>query len=527
MLSSHMNWSRFSSLLFPLLALGWTAACGDDTPGPRPDGGVTPMQDGAPADSARTDGEPALPDGARPDGPRPDGPGKDSGSDGGKDAGGPPKCTAPTNKALRIFFIGNSFTLGGPVPTLVGSLAGGAGFPKPHIEYSAVGGYTLSKHRALAKSTSGVAKGGWDYVVLQEYSTKPTDNMGNPAGFKQDATWFYDLTKKHSPKAWVVLYETWARHKDHSYYPSKFKYPAEMQAQLRKHYNDAAKGYIPKNAKATIKTHVKVAPAGDAWEKHLAQPSPLGLHASDKYHASKLGAYLNAAVIFSTVYGCKAKGLPSLTLTAADAARLQSSADATTGQKGVPPGPGPGGGFAVGGHVRVDFGSVKTTAAGWNNITTSKGSLYDAVSSTGKTTVVDVVITDAFTGGNTNGRKDNLLGWPAAVSQDTLWAGSFSGHAAALKEPAALQIRDLPAGTYTVEAFGSRAGKDGKLDRLTRYSMAGAHKDVDATDNQKKKAVFANLKVGAAGTLTLGVAVSPAGTARFGYLGALVIHRIK
>ena len=501
-------------------------ACGDELPPPlTPDSGVTHLLDGAPAD-----GDPAPPpDGALPDGPGKDGPGKDGpGKDGpGKDAGGPPPCTAPTNKALRIFFIGNSFTLGGPIPTLVGALAGGAGFPKPHIEYSAVGGYTLSKHRALPSSVNGVAKGNWDYVVLQEYSTKPTDNAGDPAGFKKDATWFYDKTKTSSPKGWVIMYETWARHPDHSIYKSKFKNPAEMQSQLRKHYNDAAKNYIPKNSKATHKTHVKVAPAGDAWEKHLSQPNPLRLHATDDYHAAKRGAYLNATVIFSTIYGCKAKGLSSLSLTSADAARLQSDADATTGIKGVPPGPGPGAGFPVGGHLRVDFGSLKTTAAGWNNITTSKGSLTNAVSSTGKATPVDVVITKAFSGGNTNGRKDNLLGWPANVSQDTLWAGSFSGHAAALKAPAALELKDLPAGTYTVELFGSRSGKDGKLDRLTRYTLGGAHKDVDATDNQKTKAVFANVTVGKSGTLALGVAVSPAGTARFGYLGALLVHRVK
>ena len=508
-----------------LMAALLVVACGDELPEPLgPDSGITPPADGgsidgAPVDSAPADGEPAGPDGSPEDGPPGDGP--------GKDAGGPPPCTAPTNKALRIFFIGNSFTLGGPIPTLVGSMAGGAGFPKPHIEYSAVGGYTLSKHRALASSTNGVAKGNWDYVVLQEYSTKPTDNAGDPPGFKKDATWFYDQAKKASPKSWVMMYETWSRHPDHSIYKTKFKNPAEMQAQLRKHYNDVAKNYIPKYSQAIDKTQVKVAPAGDAWEKHLAQPKPLRLHAPDDYHASKHGAYLNAAVIFSSIYGCRAKGLSSLSLTAADAARLQASADVTTGIKGVPPGPGPGAGFPVGSHLRVDFGSVKTSASGWNNISAAKGSLVDAVSSTGKGTSVDLVITDSFTGGNTSGRKDNLLGWPAAVSQDTLWAGSFSDHAAALKDPATLELRDLPAGTYTVELFASRAGKDGNLDRLARYTMGGAHRDLDATDNQKNKAVFANVSVGKAGTLALGVAVSPAGTARFAYLGALVIHRNK
>ena len=437
-----------------------------------------------------------------------------------------PKCSAPTNRALRLFFIGNSFTLGGPIPTMVGALASGAGFPPPQVESSAYGGYTLAQHRKTNSSVNGVAKGSWDFVVLQEYSTGPTDNAGDPQQFKEDATWWYDQTKAKSNNGWAVLYETWARHKDHGIYPKTFKDPAEMQAQLRKHYNDAAKSFIPKHSKAAAKNHVKVAPAGDAWEKHLNEKNALRLHGSDDYHAGGNGEYLNAAVIFSTIYGCQAKGLPSLGLPPASAARLQATADATTGHKGIPPGPPPPG-FSVGASVRVDFGSMKTNSGNWNNVTTHNGSLADAVTSTGKQTTMDLAMTDPFSGGNTSGPSSNKLGWPASVSQDTLYCGSSASHAQALKEPAALELRELPAGTYKLELFASRNGKDGSLGRLTRFTVGASAKDVEAADNPGNLVVFSSVNVGNDHKLAVKVEVSPNGTARYGYLNGLVLTRVK
>jgi len=67
----------------------------------------------------------------------------------------------------------------------------------------------------------------------------------------------------------------------------------------------------------------------------------------------------------------------------------------------------------------------------------------------------------------------------------------------------------------------------GILDRLSRYAINSVWQDLDATDNLQNKAVFNNVSVGGSGAMVLGVAVSPAGTARFSYLGALIIERLK
>lgn len=431
------------------------------------------------------------------------------------------------DRPLRLLFIGNSFTQGGPIPHLVRDLAASVGWPTPEVDYNAPGGETLAGHRTLPETLALVDAGGWDFVVLQEYSTRATDNAGDPPGFKADATWFYDRIKAASPEAQVVLYETWARHPDHSIYPGTFTDPAQMQAQIRLHYNDAADSYIPANATHTPSTHVRAAPVGDAWEHHLAEANALRLHASDDYHAGVNGQYLNGLVIYSTLYGVVATGTTGLGLAAADAARLQAAADLTTGITQLPPDfPLPP--FEVGQSVQIDLGTLETTAAGWSNVLDCvAGSVNDAVDTTGAVTGVDVRVADGFTGANEGGLGANTLGYPDTVSGDVCWTGSFDGHAAALAETGAVALEDLAPGHYELRLFGSRIGDDGGLGRLTHYTVDGQTLDLEISDNAGDEAVFADVSPDAAGRLLIEVSVSVASTGRFAYLGALVLTKIS
>src|SRR5690606_29450313 len=182
------------------------------------------------------------------------------------------------------------------------------GWPTPESVYHAPGGQSLAFHRTSQASLDLVDAGAWDFVVLQDFSTRATDDAGNPAAFKADTAWFYDRIKASSADAQVILYETWARHPDHPIYPGTFADPLEMQAQLRFHYGDAAASYVPENATFVPATDVRVAAVGDAWESLLAAHDDIRLHASDDYHAGENGQYLNALVIYSTLYGVVATG---------------------------------------------------------------------------------------------------------------------------------------------------------------------------------------------------------------------------
>jgi hypothetical protein len=459
------------------------------------------------------------------------GPAPDGGA--ASDSGTRPEDEIDPTRSLHLLFIGNSFTYGGPVPTLVDLLANDAGWLDPTVEYSAFGGESLEGHRARTQTLALVDRGGWDVVVLQELSTRPTDSLGDPARFKADATWFTDRVRQTSPGARIVLYETWARHPNHPYYPTNFRDPGDMQAQLRTHYEDAALRYIPANMAVRTLAPPELARVGDTWERHLAGPGALRLHDTDDYHAGANGQYLNALVLYGMIYRRAVQGRTPWMLPLASARALQADADAVTGwtQRDGPPRPALPVGLVPGQRVRLDLGDTPSTAPGWRSLGTPAGGvLLDLRTSDDAASTVDVHVTVDFGGVNGVGLAANTLGYPAEASRDSFFAGSFTDHADGLLHPGQLTVRGLdPAGRYTLVLFASRAGDDGGLGRLTRYEVLGdvayGHQDLDAADNTGRVARYERLAPSSTGELVIDVAVSPDGGARFAYLGVLELLR--
>ena len=443
-----------------------------------------------------------------------------------------PENDPPSDRPLRLLFLGNSFTHQGPVPHIVRDLATDAGWPTPNVEFVAPGGRRLSYHRTNQDSLDAVDQGNWDVVVLQEFSTGPTDNLGDPAQFKENATWFFDRIMESSPNARVVLYMTWARHPDHSYYPNSFADPEEMQAQLRFHYNDAADNYIPANATHPVtEDNLAVAPVGDAWERHLARPDAERLHGSDDYHAGLNGRYLNALVIYGTIYNRATYGLVPIDTSVEGALKLQEDADFVT-EKTVQGGPDGTFGSSepaleVGQTILVDLGDASTQAPSpWNNLTYEARRLENASDTRGTVTRVDFSMTDNFAGANPNGLDNNQLGYPAQATTDTFWIGSFDGHTAALSTSGQITLRHLdPEATYALKLFAARSGDDSGRGRLTRFIVNGQQQDLEVADNTSNTADFLNVTPDALGQITIDVRVSPEGGSRFGYLGTIQLTR--
>lgn len=427
--------------------------------------------------------------------------------------------------AQKIFFVGNSFTYYGPVPKLVESMARYNGFSDVSISYRAISGATLHQHRVDTAVDSAPAQlqQGWDAVVLQDQSNRPTKSGGNPAGFYDDITWFYDYIKNINGNTKVYFYETWARRFDSTIYPTTFADPAQMQAELRFAYNDAATNYVPLHSQYGVKTPITVVPAGDAWELDLQNGEADGrLHDADSHHAGALGQYLNALMFYSMIFDRSAKGtLPLGGITEAQAAHLQSIADAVTkktaiGVDGTAPS-----NISAGSTFLVDFGSVK--ADGWTPLKEGATAMH-ILSQTNAPSSINVTAW-GFKGELNSGATTTNFGWPQNATSDSLWVGATTSHADALAVEARVAIKGLAAGNYKLELFGSaNDGGDG-LGRVTRFSVGSQYADLDAANNTSNS-VTLNVAADAQGTITLRVAVSPDSASKQAVLNLMKISKL-
>lgn len=226
---------------------------------------------------------------------------------------------ASSTKPLRVLFVGNSYTyynggLGSLVQSLASGVKGGRKFE--YVEVTK-GGQTLEGHWKDGRALAEIRKGGWDYVVLQEHSTRP---LVDREKMYAAARAFDAEIQKAGAK--TVFYETWAR-----------KNRPETQAGL-----DQAYGGIAKEVSAMV------APAGMAWAKALETKPGLALHIGDMSHPTPAGSYLNACVFFEVLFGQSPQGLPRTLRSAAgkvlvdlsegDAALLQLAAYQTCGRGG-------------------------------------------------------------------------------------------------------------------------------------------------------------------------------------------------
>lgn len=178
--------------------------------------------------------------------------------------------TPPAGKAaprtLRVLFIGNSYTYVNDLPGTTAQLLAPRGITLEH-ESVTPGGVTLEKQWADGKALAAIQKGKWDYVVLQEQSTRPFKDR---AAMFQSARLFHAEIAKVGAK--TLLYETWAT-----------KATPDDQAKLTESYE-----MLGRELGATV------VPAGEAWKKALA--AGIALHGPDGRHPARAGTYLNACL---------------------------------------------------------------------------------------------------------------------------------------------------------------------------------------------------------------------------------------
>jgi len=190
-------------------------------------------------------------------------------------------ATDPPN---RVLFIGNSYTYGnGGMDSRLQEFVEVA---HPEIEFTTdavtQGGATFEMHYNNTATLETIENGNWDYVILQEQSTRPIDD---PDLMYEYATLLDGVIT--SSGAETAFFMTWAR-----------AYDPNMIEGLATAYN-----YIGEQLDAMV------CPVGRAWQNSLQQDPELILHASDESHPNVWGTYLSICVFYACLFGESPEGV--------------------------------------------------------------------------------------------------------------------------------------------------------------------------------------------------------------------------
>ena len=202
-------------------------------------------------------------------------------------------CSHSTNTdAIRILFIGNSYTYFNSSPELLKALIQEK-HPEKVVETKLIsdGGMTLAHHWKDNRALEAIQSGKWDYVVLQEQS-----KLGKAVMIDKDI--FFGQTNK---------FFEYARKFDAEVKKAGSKTVFMMTWSVKNRPNEQA---ILSHAYASIAKELDaiVAPVGLVWDHVRSNPN-INLYANDGNHPSTAGSYLIASTLYGTLLGENPIGL--------------------------------------------------------------------------------------------------------------------------------------------------------------------------------------------------------------------------
>ena len=237
-----------------------------------------------------------------------------------------------TQAAPSLLFVGNSFLYGagsavrfyradtvtdlngdgvGAVPALVKGFFQQQGLDVD-VSLELRGGSNFDFH---ATERRDVLQKPWDWVVMHGYSTLDAQRPRDPTRLIEGAQQVASLLRTGNPKVHIHLLSTWSR-ADQVYRADGAwagRSIETMALDVRTAYDQAA----------VVAGAVGVIPVGQAWNRAfalgIADPNPydgiapgqMNLWATDHYHASDRGYYLEALVIFGHLSGIDPRSLGS------------------------------------------------------------------------------------------------------------------------------------------------------------------------------------------------------------------------
>ncbi|HUO07472.1 MAG TPA: hypothetical protein VM008_04160 [Phycisphaerae bacterium] len=180
--------------------------------------------------------------------------------------------TAPP-APIRVLFIGNSLTYTNDLPGMLEKMSATEA-PPLHCEAVTFPGVSLAFHRFVPAASLKLKSHPWDFVILQDYSTRPLDH---PEATTASVRAF--LASIHAAGARPILFENWTRRNRVDAFPL-----------LQAHYDQISRN-----------TGVPLARIGEAWDLARRQ-LPWFAPYVDERHPSRMGSYLAACVLFESLY---------------------------------------------------------------------------------------------------------------------------------------------------------------------------------------------------------------------------------
>jgi len=201
------------------------------------------------------------------------------------------------NKAIKVLFVGNSFTYFFNLPQVVSSMAKSQGV-EIITRQSTVGGSNLEEHWKEQKGTITrklLDSLKWDYVVLNNHSTSAIDT---PEDFMEYGTKFIELVRSKGAKP--IIMQTWG-------YKSNPLMIRPIMEGYEKLVNSTKSAYVP---------------AGELFMEVRKWRPDLELFQDDK-HPSSNGTYLLGLAFFKYFTSLSTAEIPfRLTTTDKDGEKL-------------------------------------------------------------------------------------------------------------------------------------------------------------------------------------------------------------
>ena len=221
----------------------------------------------------------------------------------------------------RVLFLGNSYTYVNDLPQMVAHAAASAG-DNLSFAVNAEGGVNLGYHLYDPVSLARIREGGYDYVIPQEQSMRPSQPDDWVAvDFLRNAHLLDSVINVYNPCGETMVYMTWG-YRDgnlgfcdsYPWWPYECTYEV-MDSLTNLRYRMAAEA-----------NHAVVSPVGAVWHYIRHHFPSINLYDADGSHPSLHGSYAAACCFFTSIFRKSPHAISySAGLPAADVAAIKEA----------------------------------------------------------------------------------------------------------------------------------------------------------------------------------------------------------